>query len=185
MNDVNLLHAHLCIVEFHEKFQLRPFNDMLDMPLDLIHFREKFLVEEAKETFEAFTRRDKHETLDGLVDLAYVAMGTHFLAGGTKDSVRSHKTCGFEFLDLYRMSTGYVLSPRHNDNQLGKLLDICCGCRKMAIEYGFSFDVAFNRVHNANMKKVRARSDAEGKRNSTWDVVKPEGWTAPDLSDLV
>jgi len=36
------------------------------------------------------------------------------------------------------------------------------------------------------MKKVRAATDgSDSKRGSSLDVVKPEGWIAPDLSDLV
>ena len=42
---------------------------------------------------------------------------------------------------------------------------------------------AFNRVHAANMAKLQP--DGTVKRDATGKVVKPEGWTAPDLSDLV
>jgi hypothetical protein len=36
------------------------------------------------------------------------------------------------------------------------------------------------------MKKVKALRDEESTRGvAAFDVVKPEGWTAPDLSDLV
>lgn len=45
---------------------------------------------------------------------------------------------------------------------------------------GFDFQEAWNRVHAANMAKVRGPSA----RSEAFDVIKPEGWTAPDLSDL-
>jgi predicted HAD superfamily Cof-like phosphohydrolase len=45
------------------------------------------------------------------------------------------------------------------------------------------FDSAWYRVHAANMRKVR--SNGTGKRGSTFDVVKPEGWVPPNLKDLL
>lgn len=55
--------------------------------------------------------------------------------------------------------------------------------------HGFNddqFDEAWDRVHTANMKKVRAKPDgSDSKRNHGDDVVKPEGWTAADLRDIV
>lgn len=44
---------------------------------------------------------------------------------------------------------------------------------------------AWQRVHNANMRKIRATSAEESKRKSGFDVVKPEGWQPPKLHDLV
>ena len=44
---------------------------------------------------------------------------------------------------------------------------------------------AWDRVHAANMKKVRVENASESKRNSSYDLKKPEGWSPPDLSDLV
>jgi hypothetical protein len=35
------------------------------------------------------------------------------------------------------------------------------------------------------MKKVRVEVPEESKRFSTYDVVKPKGWQAPTLKDLV
>jgi len=43
---------------------------------------------------------------------------------------------------------------------------------------------AFRRVHKANLEKIRVRSAHESKRKSLWDVRKPAGWKAPDLTDL-
>lgn len=47
------------------------------------------------------------------------------------------------------------------------------------------FDEAFMRVHHANMQKVLAPSASSSKRGSPHDIIKPEGWVKPDLSDLV
>jgi predicted HAD superfamily Cof-like phosphohydrolase len=44
-------------------------------------------------------------------------------------------------------------------------------------------DAVFEEVHRANMRKVRANGDDDprGTRGSKFDVVKPEGWTPPDV----
>jgi len=55
---------------------------------------------------------------------------------------------------------------------------IACGMRRV-------FPEAFMRVHHANMQKVLAPSRHASKRDSPHDIVKPEGWKKPDLSDLI
>ncbi len=51
--------------------------------------------------------------------------------------------------------------------------------------HGFNFNEAWRRVHEANMKKARVSSAVESRHGSAYDIVKPEGWTAPDHTDLV
>jgi predicted HAD superfamily Cof-like phosphohydrolase len=50
---------------------------------------------------------------------------------------------------------------------------------------GLPFNEGFRRVHAANMQKVRALSADQSKRGSTYDIVKPAGWKAPVLEDLL
>jgi hypothetical protein len=67
---------------------------------------------------------------------------------------------------------------------LDALVDLQYVLLGTVIFHGFSpyiWEMAFNRVHIANMKKVRGI----GKRGLGCDVVKPEGWEAPKLADLV
>lgn len=47
------------------------------------------------------------------------------------------------------------------------------------------FYEAWRRVHEANMKKVRAERPEDSKRGSGFDVVKPTGWVPPSHVDLV
>lgn len=48
------------------------------------------------------------------------------------------------------------------------------------------FEEAYNRVMAANMKKVVAHSSGIiSKRGYKKDLVKPEGWKAADLTDIV
>lgn len=47
------------------------------------------------------------------------------------------------------------------------------------------FHEAWKRVQAANMAKVRCEKAGDSKRGSTFDVIKPQGWTPPDHHDLV
>ena len=49
----------------------------------------------------------------------------------------------------------------------------------------WDFAEAWRRVHTANMQKIRAERAVDSKRGTTFDVVKPTGWQAADLTDLV
>jgi predicted HAD superfamily Cof-like phosphohydrolase len=46
--------------------------------------------------------------------------------------------------------------------------------------HGFLAKSAWNAVHSANMKKIPVSSPGESKRNSSYDIVKPEGWVGPE-----
>lgn len=71
------------------------------------------------------------------------------------------------------------------EKQLDALVDMVYVILGNAYLQGFDFGEAWRRVHNANMQKVRAERAIDSARGSTYDVVKPAGWQAPDLSDLV
>jgi predicted HAD superfamily Cof-like phosphohydrolase len=47
------------------------------------------------------------------------------------------------------------------------------------------FEQGFLRVHKANMTKIRALRSEDSKRRSAYDIVKPAGFVAPTLSDLI
>jgi predicted HAD superfamily Cof-like phosphohydrolase len=47
------------------------------------------------------------------------------------------------------------------------------------------FEQGFLRVHQANMTKIRALRQQDSKRGSTYDIVKPPGFVAPTLTDLI
>lgn len=54
------------------------------------------------------------------------------------------------------------------------------------LQFGPSvFNEAWRRVQAANMAKMRCERDEDSKRGSTFDVIKPPGWEAPDHYDLV
>ena len=82
---------------------------------------------------------------------------------------------GFIFEELDEL----IIAENKTD-QLDALVDLVYVVMGTAYLQGFDFQEAWNRVHNANMQKVRGAS----KRSQGYDVIKPEGWTAPDLRDL-
>jgi predicted HAD superfamily Cof-like phosphohydrolase len=71
------------------------------------------------------------------------------------------------------------------ENAFDALIDLVYVALGTAYLHGFDFDAGWDRVHAANMKKVRAASATDSKRNSRHDVVKPEGWEPPVLKDLL
>lgn len=81
----------------------------------------------------------------------------------------------------------YITAVAANDleGQLDALVDQVYVALGTAWLQGFDFNEAFRRVHAANMSKVRTESAEGSKRFSKYDVVKPAGWKAPVLTDLV
>lgn len=69
--------------------------------------------------------------------------------------------------------------------QFDALIDLVYVVLGTAYLHGFDFEEGWRRVHAANMSKVRAERAEDSTRSSTFDVIKPPGWKAPDLSDLV
>lgn len=71
------------------------------------------------------------------------------------------------------------------EQQFDALIDLVYVAIGTAYLMGLPFGEGWSRVHAANMKKVRAKSKDDSKRNHEWDVIKPEGWESPYLKDLV
>lgn len=72
-------------------------------------------------------------------------------------------------------------------DQLDALVDLQVFLLGTVHRHGFEqiFEKAFKRVMQANMQKVLAESAEQSKRGFKRDLVKPNGWVAPDLRDLV
>jgi len=115
-----------------------------------------------------------------------------------------HKKFGLEYVGLPRRISGELFNFRlkfmqeelneyadaweANDKEkmLDGLVDLLYVVFGTAHMHGFNIQEAWNRVHHANMQKVRAERMEDSVRGSIkYDVVKPAGWKAPDLSDLV
>lgn len=100
-----------------------------------------------------------------------------------------------EYIDVQDKLTEKIEDGDHGgitkylELQLDALVDLTYVVLGTAyLQFGPSvFKDAWRRVHRANMKKVRATGgdDSRSKRSSSFDVVKPKGWEAPDHTDLV
>jgi predicted HAD superfamily Cof-like phosphohydrolase len=60
------------------------------------------------------------------------------------------------------------------------LVDLVYVAHGTALMMGIPWQKIWDEVQRANMSKVRATSEDQSKRKSTLDVIKPEGWIAPD-----
>ena len=96
--------------------------------------------------------------------------------------------CGFMFEEFNETRNAMILGSEAGlgpEDILDGLVDLVYVALGTAYLYGFDFDEAWRRVHTANMQKIRAENKEDSKRGSTFDVVKPDGWKPPYLSDLV
>lgn len=71
------------------------------------------------------------------------------------------------------------------EGQFDALIDLVYFALGTAYRQGFPFEKGWDRVHNANMAKMLAGTSDKSKRGFKMDVVKPEGWQAPILTDLL
>jgi predicted HAD superfamily Cof-like phosphohydrolase len=80
----------------------------------------------------------------------------------------------------------YVMAHDADDleGMMDALLDLIYVAAGTAHLHGFKMTEGWYRVHEANMKKIRGTAESS-KRNSPYDVVKPEGWQPPVLKDLL
>lgn len=144
-------------------------------------FRAKFLLEELTEminacglhigvtnekgvdTVQIFNAINKpineEEILDGLVDLIYVAIGTAIYFGYT-NKIIDRLDC--EYTDV---CTGIDCNKCDNTKTL--------------------LELAWDRVQDANMKKVPVKHAGESKRGTQFDLLKPPGWQKPVFADLL
>ena len=99
----------------------------------------------------------------------------------TPDQVRS------EFLHLFNQVPLHdvINSPKRLEAQLDALVDLNVFTLGTSERQAFPHDQAFNIVMNANMAKELAADANESKRGFKADLVKPEGWQAPNLLPLV
>lgn len=77
------------------------------------------------------------------------------------------------------------LAERNLEEYFDGLIDLVYVALGAAYLGRLPFNEGFKRVHEANMKKVRALRAEDSKRGSTYDIVKPAGFVAPTLTDLI
>ena len=67
---------------------------------------------------------------------------------------------------------------------LDALVDIVYIALGTAWLFNLPFHKAWNEVQKANMSKIRAKSKSK-KRGTAFDVIKPQGWVAPNIERIV
>lgn len=191
--------------EFFDHFRFSYSRTPTHLSRELAEFRRQFLLEEHIEWDQAVKTRDLSGQLDALVDLTYVAVGTLILQGFhhrdwsmaplhvpiAVEQARFPRALTPEEEELSRSMleesvVGYFSSALRSDPeairlQQESLHEIAFRAAAVAKLQGFPFFKAWDRVHEANLKKRRGPTA----RSSGYDLIKPEGWLAPDLSDLV
>lgn len=152
------------IRQFHEHFELAYEGAPRALPTDMQEFRSKFLREEVTEYDDA---------------VAALAI-----------SEANASQWASEYPERDPKSSPYWVDIVDNRAlAFDALIDLVYVALGTAYLHGFNFPEGWRRVHEANMAKVRVenveQSLAGSGRGSVYDVVKPEGWLAPDHRDLV
>lgn len=79
-----------------------------------------------------------------------------------------------EFADAY--------NARDQAKMADALVDLAYVVMGTAHILGYPWEAIWREVHEANMRKQRAKTNGEDSRHgSGYDVIKPEGWEAPDV----
>lgn len=144
-------------------------------------FAERF--EMVAEMQQALLRRTGHL---GMVTEFHAKFGLQYL-GGARMLEGELK----EFRQKFMQEELNEWAEAHEEGDLEKALDALIDLQYVLLGtaylqgLGGVFSEAFDLVHRANMAKVRASDASESKRGTSLDVVKPAGWSAPDLSRLV
>lgn len=71
-----------------------------------------------------------------------------------------------------------------SNQMLDALVDLVYVAIGTAYLCNWPFGTAWQRVHAANMTKIRAERPEQSKRGTAFDVVKPKLWVSPNLCDL-
>lgn len=124
-------------------------------------FRIKFIEEELRELKEGYERRDMAQVADSLVDLAYVVLGLAHL----------HRLPWQRLWDAV---------------QAANMAKERCGIDHHFHEPGDGSDRCSYNFHDGeSLRPCWAPAVKHSKRGNANDVIKPEGWTAPDVTAIL
>jgi predicted HAD superfamily Cof-like phosphohydrolase len=150
--------------DFHRKFGL-PFVEASssritnagpkEVPRDLALFRLVFMLEELGELLEA--------------------MGGHFV-DNNPHADDSPMSVGVWLPDDFKIDHAKAFDA---------LMDEAYVTYGFAHLLGYPWAAGWEAVQRANMAKERATKTTSTERGGTWDVVKPEGWTPPDIEGVL
>lgn len=177
------------VIAFHKKFGLKPVSEGGKPEFKLRYDR---LREEIKEITDAKAVGSKAEFLDALVDTIYIAVGTLYLYDHTEwfnndfdyPVLPGVEPCSWmQRFDENVLHAYYTADEATHCNNLALLVN---NIFAWSATNNWPLDSAWDEVQRANMSKERAKPDAsDSKHKSSQDIVKPEGWTSPDIDKVV
>lgn len=149
--------------QFHEKFGLANVTHHQpcaahEIMRELVEFRLKFLLEELLEIAEGY---------------GYELEENEFSTERPFQFARKHLMPG-------------DAAPRQDLPKIfDGLIDLVYVALGTAHLHHFPWAEGFAEVQRANMQKVRAQRAADSTRGSTFDVIKPAGWTPPNIIEVL
>ena len=163
---------HEDVGEFHRKFGLRHGNDGDHGPApqdrELLGFRLNFLLEELIELMEAVGATFE-------VEYEPPALREPGDEEGENPPIMGMKIVMGDDSDIIDDAQAF-----------DALLDLNYVSHGTAHLLGYPWQIGWNAVQSANMAKERAASDgSNSKRGSSFDVVKPAGWTPPNIQKIL
>ncbi len=152
---------------FHRKFGLDYVGpNSIDTPRlideELIKFRLKFLREEVDELEQAYDDNDLIAVADALVDLVYVALGTaHF----------------------HMLPWNELFNEVHETNM--KKARASIGHKFITPKIDLGQDDICDFIISPLGMRCLAAKHLHSQRGSSFDVIKPLGWRAPELGRIL
>ena len=155
----------------HEKFGFTPLLKPGFLPVELMKMRLNFMLEELTEIADAcgFEMRAQYNTMKDELNCGFQPK-KHFK--------RSPEDLGLAFdglLDLEVVLHGTA-------HLMGFMSHVP---PDVSSRYATVWSEGQDRVFNANMAKERCKPGEVGKRGSSFDLIKPKGWKAPEFGDLL
>lgn len=145
---------------------------------NLVSFRQKCLLEEIEEYRVAKAENNRVEELDALVDITYFVAG--FFASFPE---RFSERPGVETLEFHQLKNSLeTMVIDSTENCLGEMAEICLQlfsrvCREVMNEDFYTFNTAFQRVHENNMTKFLTSADVAAEelaKNQSLRVTESE-----------
>jgi predicted HAD superfamily Cof-like phosphohydrolase len=100
--------------------------------------------------------------------------------------------CGLHYDSMFNDVRHKINGKENEEEILDGLVDLMVVILGTAHFFGFTnkidnttiFELAWDRVQEANMNKIPVKSANESKRGCQYDLLKPEGWKKPEFEDL-
>ena len=187
---------YAAVSEFTKAFAQRRFRFVSDVPTKVLELRISLIEEEEAELQKGIREDSKVEILDGLCDLVYVVVGTMIVCGISAEPFSA--TTKHDYNQIWKSIDALVSELR-----LG------IPCHKRSTRYandllqaldraGYpNLPKAFQVVHQNNMGKLWSHKPEDKTllvthyqdkflvKNSQGKVIKPPGYTRPDLTPFI